>query len=267
MITRGRPGSQARINLPPGMLCTISLSGSGMQSGEPLELAGSEPVEQQPWQEFGIGGGDSPIKYKYVSLHDGPGPAPEDADTLYFEAAPSRKADALSRRTQLMHDLDYPHMVTFSRGAGRDGASSGSFDITGQGKAGRVFSHAMHAIRELAIDYRPMDMHFTAAEDSRVNAYKHLMHRLSQDPEMKHYVFLSRRGTAGRPESGSFYIVHRAVAHLPQYREMEPLQKKSASEKSPPLPQTAAEARASHVIPAGAPFANNLPPGMQRMTA
>ena len=154
----------------------------------PLELAATDPVQQPPWDEYGMGGGETPIKSKYVSLHDGPA-TPEflkhHADTLYFEAAPSPYLDRQARFLQIAHGLDYPHQIGFSRGEGHAGAAMGSFDVTGQGKAAQVLSHAAHAIKELARDYRPMDMHFTAAEGSRVRAYAHLMRRIVSDPELR----------------------------------------------------------------------------------
>ncbi len=161
-------------------------------SNEPLELAGTEPVEQEPWQEYGIGGGESPIKYKFVSLHDGPGPAPADADTLFFQATPQVKIDTRERmRPRVENNLDWPHYVDFRRGEGQEGASSGSFDITNEGKASKILSHAVHAISELGREYRPADIHFTAAEDSRVKAYKHVMRRVAADPEMRKKLSLS----------------------------------------------------------------------------
>ena len=120
--------------------------------------------------------------------------------------------DERAHRTQVSNGVDYPHHVNFMRGEGKSGASDGTFEITGEGKAGTILSHAVHAIKELARNYNPMDIHFTAAEPSRVKAYAHLMHRLAGDKELgQHYVFLTRRGAAGRPGSGSFYVVHRAV--------------------------------------------------------
>ena len=97
-------------------------------SNEPLELAGTEPVEQEPWQEYGIGGGESPIKYKFVSLHDGPGPAPADADTLFFQATPQVKIDTRERmRPRVENNLDWPHYVDFRRGEGQEGDFVGQF--------------------------------------------------------------------------------------------------------------------------------------------
>ena len=266
---------RASVNLPPGMLrkpLTLaspdwsdlraprrSIVSEFHASNEPLELAGTEPVEQEPWQEFGMGGGDSPLKYKYVPLHEGH----EPEDTLYFEAAPQVRIYTPEKmRTRVRNNLDWPHHIEFKRGPGEEGASSGSYDITHQGKAGKVLSHAVHAIRELAKEYRPMDMHFTAVEDSRLKAYTHLMHRLAADPEVnRDYVFLTRPGTASRPDSGSFHIVHKAVAHLPEYQGMLPVTKHSKASPAEPEHRPS-NWRDYQTIPAGAPF-SNLPPGMR----
>ena len=137
----------------------------------------------------------------------------------------------------------------------------GDFDITKQGRAGEILSHSAQAIKELARDHRPMDIHFSAAEPSRVNAYAHLMRRLAGDQEMsRHYVFLAKPGPAGRPGSGFFSIVHRAAAHLPDYQDMLPIDKDVVSKILPPGMK-----RGRVAGPGKAVLASNLPPGMVPM--
>ena len=199
---------------------------------EPLELAGSEPVPQQPWQEAG-GSNAPPLKYKYVALHKGPGPAPPDADTIYLEAAPQTRLGEQAERTRVSNELDYPHYVGFKRGEGEEGAKHGSYDITGQGKAAEIMSHAVRAIRELAEKYRPMEMHFVAMQPSRTRAYAYLMHRLAADKGVsQHYLFRGDEDPLGHG-GGLFYVVHRSVAHLPEYRGLPSIEQMMAKAKAP----------------------------------
>ena len=92
-----------------------------------------------------------------------------------------------------------------------------------------------------------------------MKAYKHVMRRVAADPEMrKNYLFLTRRGTASRPESGSFYVVHKAVAHLPEYQNLLPIGGEREKTRLPPGMKPVAGPGAA-VATANLP---NLPPGM-----
>src|SRR5208282_2587774 len=147
----------------------------GRFSNEPLELAGSEAVEQPPWQEDPhFVHGDLGYKTKVAPLGDD--------DYLHFEALADREGkDPDIESVRAEHGLDYPHEVLWSRGPGGTSAAGGRFDITGEGKAGQLISHASQALRELVHRYRPVSIEFSAHEPSREKAYHHMMRRLARE--------------------------------------------------------------------------------------
>ena len=140
-------------------------NGTGEPSGEPLELAGNEPVEQEPWQEQqGVTKGGLSYKTKFVPLGDN--------DYLHFESLSDSEGndpDVESVREQ--YGLDYPHEVLWGRGPRTTEPFSGKFDVTGEGKAGQMISHASQALRELVDRYKPVSVEFSAHEPSRQKAY------------------------------------------------------------------------------------------------
>ncbi|MEI8375681.1 MAG: hypothetical protein WCJ35_22900 [Planctomycetota bacterium] len=190
------------------------------QSEKPLELAGSEPVEQEPWQEdpnfrSGI------LGYKTKSVPIG------DNDHLRFEALVNRGDDDDLNDVRDENDLDYPHEVLMSRGTSKRGMN-GRFSITGQGKSGQVISHISQALRELVNNQKPVSVEFSADEPSRQKAYHHMMRRLAKEGAGNgEYAFLHEPGTEDdthygiRGKPAYYHIVHIAAADLPRYRDME----------------------------------------------
>ena len=199
-------------------------NGTGDPSGEPLKLAGNEPVEQEPWQEHpDYLQGELGYKTKTVPLGDD--------DYLRFEALSSREGeDPDLEEVRAAHGLEYPHEVMWMRGPDKTDAFGGRTDITGEGKAGQMLSHATHALRELVHHYKPVSVEFSAAADepSRQKAYHHMMRRLvKENVGNGEYVFLHEPpmqadrewGIYGKP--AYFHIVHQAAADLPRYEGME----------------------------------------------
>ena len=131
------------------------------------------------------------------------------------------------------HDLDYPHEVAWGRGpaSGRDeeGAALKRYDITGQGKAGQMISHATHALSDLVNRYRPVSVEFSGLEPSRKKAYYHMMQRLAgTNIGGGEYAFLHEQGRGFRSRGGKwidepdyFHIVHKAAAGIPRYQGMQ----------------------------------------------
>ena len=78
-------------------------------NNEPLELAGNEPVEQEPWQEQpGVAKGGLSYKTKFVPLGDN--------DYLHFESlSDSEGNDPDIESVREQYGLDYPHEVLWAR--------------------------------------------------------------------------------------------------------------------------------------------------------
>ena len=193
-------------------------------SNEPLELAGSEPVEQESWQEdprftHGVLG----FKRKSVQLGD--------RDWLNFEGLENREDDDPDvAEIVSAHGLSHPHEVLWSRGPEKGGeVAGGRFDVTGEGKAGQMVSHATHALRELVDRYKPVSIEFSGHEPSRQKVYHRMMRRMAEgNVGGGEYVFLHEPGRSFRARGGNiihepayFHIVHQAAADLPRYRDME----------------------------------------------
>jgi len=211
-----------------GPLAMAGNEGEEEQDGKPLELAGTEPVEQEPWQEdpnFKSG----VLGYKTKSVPLG------DKDYLNFESLTNREGeDPDIEDVRSANNLDYPHEVLMSRAQGRAGGANGRFGITGQGKAGQIISHSAQALRGLINRYKPVSVEFSAAEPSRMKAYRHLMRRLAEEGVGNgKYAFLHEPGYEylsheGEPvwKSEYYHIVHHAAVDLPKYWDMEPIGQK-----------------------------------------
>ncbi len=186
---------------------------------EPLELAGTDPVEQESWQVQNLQG--TPYKVKDVPLGEG-----ED-NVLHFQAAPQRSLiftpeTETIRRT---NGLDLPHDLLITRG------KTYSKDITGQGKSPQFLSHGHHAVRDFLQQYRPMALTFTAQEPSRQKAYYHVMRNLAKDPQAsKEYRFF------GKPGDYYFHAVHKSIAEIPFYAGMRKMEIGGAPKPSLSLP-------------------------------
>ncbi len=214
-----------------GMRNAIALSSTALEKaaalyagGDSLKLAGNEPVQQEPWQEHpDYLQGELGYKTKTVPLGDD--------DYLRFEALSSREGeDPDLEEVRAAHGLEYPHEVIWTRGPEDSEAFGGRTDITGQGQAGAMLSHAAHALRELVHRYKPVSVEFSAAADepSRQKAYHHMMRRLvKENVGNGEYVFLHEPpveterdwGVYGKP--AYFHLVHKAAADLPRYEGME----------------------------------------------
>ena len=206
---------------------------------EPLELAGTESVQQPPWQEE--------PQYRQPTNWD-PDQDPDDEpdpdyevgpeltkivpigerDALHFRATPTEskaslvqqygpQADAVRRE----HALDYPHEFAFGRKKVEPVRNSAlRYNVTGQGQAGLIMSHAVHAVRDLLQTRRPMIVSFTAAEPSRQAVYEHLARRAVKQaageggPEYRAF----REGD----NPHAFHLVHTALAHLPALQRLAP---------------------------------------------
>ncbi len=80
-------------------------NGTGDPSGEPLELAGNEPVQQEPWKEH-PDYLQAELGYKTKTVPLG------DDDYLRFEALSSREGeDPDLEEVRAAHGLEYPHEV------------------------------------------------------------------------------------------------------------------------------------------------------------
>ncbi|MEI8376727.1 MAG: hypothetical protein WCJ35_28265, partial [Planctomycetota bacterium] len=182
------------LRLPPGMI---------QASNKPIGLAGTEPVEQEPWQVQNVGG----VSWKVKDVPMGEG---ED-NILHYMAAPGY-GDQLTPeivRIRKENNLDVPHDLNVYRGR------TFGKDITREGNAPQFMSHGHHAIRELLQAHRPVSLTFTAAEESRQRAYYHVMQHLARDPGVnKEYRFF------GKPNDAYFNIVHKSVANQPVYHGM-----------------------------------------------
>ena len=153
-------------------------------------------------------------------------------DYLNFESFINRDADAQDPEQEQVrreHDLDHPHEVLWSRSSHPAPAGDGRFEVTGQGKAGPMLSHATHALRELVDEHRPVSIEFSAKEPSRIKAYHHMMRRMAKEQTGGgEYEFLHEPGHSFRARNGVmihepayFHIVHKAAADLPRYEGME----------------------------------------------
>ena len=190
-------------NMPPGM-----------RSAPPLELAATEPVDQPPWEEHGNMLGEVPIKMKEVYLPDKADPENEKkGDTLTFTVAPFTDLPPEHEALRHAENLGYPHDFGFQRSKGK-GRKQGSYGITKEGRAGEIMSHAAHAVKEFLTQYQPMELHFSAAEESRQKAYAHLVRRVASDPDLAREYRIVR--DADNPSS--FNIVHRSAMDLPDPR-------------------------------------------------
>ena len=224
-------------NLPPGM-----------RPAEPLELAGRDPVEQEPWKVQNNMG--EPWKVKTVRIGEGPD------DILHFMAAPRKPPEFTPELEEIQeqHGLDDPHSLTVLRGRRM------RYNITGEGKAPQFLSHGHHAIRELLQEHRPVSVTFSAEEPSRQRLYYRIMRSLAKDPAAsKEYRFY------GSPEHYYFHIVHKAVAgRAPMYDKMGTMEisgepEAKATVALPPGMQSAAEQAI------GAANRGDLPPGMLKL--
>ena len=197
-----------------------------------LELAGSEPVEQEPWVENPrFLTGSMGYKTKLAPLGGD--------DYLHFEAMEDREGnnrEGSGGDDAALHDiaeengLSHPHEVLWGRGPkSTTGSAHGRFGVTGEGKAGLVLSHATHALHELVRRYRPVSVEFSGREPSREKAYLHMMRRLAGDRIGNgEYVLFHEPGDSFRVRGGRtvhepayFHIVHKSAADLPRYQQME----------------------------------------------
>ena len=182
---------------------------------EPLELAGTEEVTQEPWRVHGPSGDEL---RKSVPLGEN--------DQLDFQAYPTHSAEMLedeygpqAEQIRQEHGLDYPHTFFFSRERKdpETGMTKRTCRVTGWGKNGLVMSHAVEALKTLIRDKRPMMTEFSAAEPSRMKLYGHLARRAVAEA--------ARQAGTGSEYSvfhdpanpGYFHVVHNAVAAHPDF--------------------------------------------------
>ena len=176
-----------------------------------MELAGTEPVEQEPWQPKA---NDEGMSIKNVPLGE--------HDRLYMEAYArpdylEEEYDPSGVEIRKANNLAPTHNFQFKRFQGPND-TTGSMDITGGGKAGLVISHMTQAIRDL-LAKRPMSVYFTGSGPSRMKTYMHMMRRLEHEGAGGgEYKFLVRNGREGPDQDsfGSYHIVHQAAAHMPR---------------------------------------------------
>ncbi len=170
-----------------------------------LELAATDPVESIPWRQH--------PQYPDVQVKKIPLGGEDWAGII---AAKRTQLDPTTEHIRRINRLDHPYDVSFSRHEGPQDVE-GTDEITGKGKAGSILSHVSQAMQEL-LAKRPMDVTFAAEHPSRNRVYRHIMRRaIEQGAGGGQYVFL--KGRYSTPELSAYAIVHRDVAHLPQYRK------------------------------------------------
>ena len=167
------------------------------------KYAANEEVQQPPWVDIGDNSGS--LK-KSVKI---------DNSDYHFTADPTYDFD---EHQQLFRQNDLSRPLDLEFGSGKFHDKS----INNRGHAGKVLSHAVHALHEL-LQYRPAAVMFTAIEPSRQKAVPSSRRRFNRD---------TKKLTGGEYEGlllpnddfaqGHRYaIVHRAMRNVPHFQSGE----------------------------------------------
>jgi hypothetical protein len=198
-----------------------------LDEDEPLELAAMETVAQPAWQKAQWPGSLT----KKVSL--------EDNSLLTFHAPNASNEGAVSgeplvepedtAEIQQTEGLTHPRHFWFMRSNAKQPGENyikHTTELTGQGRAMEVMSHATTALKQL-LQQNPTHVEMTAEADepSRQRLYRHMLRRLSQQhPDYKGFIRLARElnGLEEEKEDAepeSYFLIHRSALLHPAYRQ------------------------------------------------